>query len=88
LKIAVIIARMLSEKIVPKKTSFEKLTAADMADIASHVNSYSKKSLGSKAPLDLAACVLSKNLLEELGIRRIAPDDVDLTPNLLRLSDR
>jgi len=75
-------------RIVPKKTSFEKLTAADMADIASHVNSYTRKSLGGKAPIDLATCVLPEGFLDELGIRRITPDEVNLTPDLLKRSER
>jgi len=75
-------------KIIPKRTCFEKLTPADMADIASHINSYSRASLGGKAPIDLAACMLPENLLAELGIRHIDPDEINLTPALLKLSDR
>jgi len=75
-------------KVLPKKTSFEKLDASDMALIMSHVNSYTRESLGGKAPIDLAACVLPKELLEGLGIEKIKPDDVNLTPSLLKLSDR
>jgi len=76
-------------KILPKrKTHFSLLTPSDMADINSHVNSYTRASLGGKAPLELAAQILPESLLEGLGIRLIAPDDVCLTPNLLRLSER
>jgi len=70
-------------KIIPKKTCFDELSTWDMADIASHVNSYKRASLGGKAPIDLAACVLPEGLLEGLGIRRIEPDEVNLTPGLL-----
>jgi IS30 family transposase len=75
-------------KILPKKTSFELLTPVDMATIASHINSYSRKSLGGKTPLDLAATVLPQSLLDSLGIQKVDPDKVNLTPELLNLSLR
>ena len=71
-------------KILPKKTSFEELTNYDMAIVASHVNSYPRKSLGGIAPIDLAAEALPKDLLEGLGIKRIPPQDVVLKPSLLK----
>ena len=76
-------------KILPKKrTDFDLLTSVDMADISSHINSYTRASLGGKTPYSLAACILPESLLEGLGISLINPDDVCLTPDLLKLSER
>lgn len=72
-------------KVVPKGTSMDLLTAADMALVTSHVNSYPRPSLGGLAPIDLAQAALPKSLLDELGVSRVAPDDVVMTPELLGL---
>ena len=71
-------------KIVPKGTSLDALTAWDMALITSHVNSCPRASLGGLAPIDLAVNVLPKSLLDALGVTRIPPDDVIMTPALLK----
>ena len=71
-------------KIVPKGTSMDTLTAWDMAIITSHVNSCPRASLGGLAPIDLALKVLPKSLLDALGVTRISPDDVIMTPVLLK----
>lgn len=71
-------------KILPKKrTDFDALTPWDVATINSHINSYTRKSLGGASPLALVSQVLPKSLLEGLGITLIAPDAVTLTPALL-----
>ena len=76
-------------KILPKGQSrFSLLTPDDMADITSHINSYTRASLGGKTPLSLAGQILPESLLEGLGIRHIDPDDVCLTPQLLKLNER
>ena len=75
-------------KIVPKGTSMGALTAADMATITSHVNSYPRPSLGGAAPMDLALAILPRSLFEELGIGRVEPGEVVMTPRLLGLDRR
>lgn len=71
-------------KILPKKrTDFDALTPWHLATINSHINSYTRKSLGGASPLALVSQVLPKSLLEGLGITLIAPDAVTLTPALL-----
>ncbi len=71
-------------RILPKKTSFEGLTPYEMALISSHVNSYPRRSLGNKSPYSLAAKALPKVLLDEVGLKRIAPEDVTLKPSLIK----
>jgi IS30 family transposase len=72
-------------KVVPKGTSMDLLDASDMAVVTSHVNSYPRPSLGGLAPIDLAAAVLPTSLLDELGVSRVDPNDVVMTPALLGL---
>ena len=68
---------------MPKKTSFEELSAYKVAVVASHVNSYPRRSLGGKTPYELAAEIMPKSLLAHLGITRVRPEEVTLTPDVL-----
>lgn len=70
-------------KILPKGSSFEALTAFDVASVCTHVNNYPRKSLGGKTPFSQAAKLLPKGLLDELGIARLRADEVTLKPSLL-----
>lgn len=72
--------------ILPKGTSFEGLTAEAAELMASHINSTLRPSLGGKTPFEAAAFLWPNGLevLEKLHIRKVAPDDVILTPDLIR----
>ena len=54
-----------------------------MAICMSHVNSYCRDSLDWWSPISLAMLVLPPSLTEGLGIERIEPTDVNLTPYLV-----
>jgi IS30 family transposase len=69
--------------ILPKGTSFDRLVQADIDLMMSHINSYSRPSLGDKTPFDLFGYVYGADLLEALGLRRIAPNDILLKPRLI-----
>ena len=69
--------------IIPKGTSFDDLTQADINLALSHVNSYSRPSRADKSPYDLFAFRYGTELLDKLGISRIAPNDIILKPSLL-----
>lgn len=71
-------------KILPKGTDFDALTFGDVAEASSHVNSYVRAGQG-VAPVKLAEAVLPQSLLDNLGVRAIAPDDVVMKPGLLGL---
>ncbi len=71
-------------RIIPKGTSLEALTNYEIAEVASHVNSYPRRSLGGLAPITLASQALPQSLLDGLGIRHIPPDDVILKPSLIK----
>lgn len=69
-------------RILPKGTDFSALTEADVALACSHVNSYPRAAQGG-APIDMASLALPEELLEGLGIAKVAPDDVVMRPRLL-----
>ena len=73
----------LLRSILPKGTPFDDLTQDDINLALSHINSYSRPSRGDKSPYDLFAFCYGTELLDKLGIRKIAPNDIILKPSLL-----
>ena len=71
-------------KICPKGTSFDSYTQYDIDRMMSHINSSPRESLGGLTPYALAEMMLSKTLMKALGLRKITPDEVNLTPDLLK----
>lgn len=71
-------------KICPKGTSFDNLTQKDVTLMMSHINSSPRESFGGYTPLALAQMMLPKELLDCFGLKAIAPDEVTLTPELLK----
>lgn len=69
--------------ILPKGMFFDNLTQEQANLIASHINSYYRKSIGS-CPYDLAVAFFGEELIKKLEIRKVAPDLVDLTSNLVK----
>ena len=70
--------------VLPKGTNFEYLTQWDVNLIVNHINSTPRKSLGGKTPYDAALEVFGENILKALQLKRISPDEVTLTPKLIR----
>lgn len=68
---------------LPKETSFDDLTQDDINLALSHVNSYSRPLRDDKSPYDLFAFRYGSELLDKLGIKKIAPNDIILKPSLL-----
>ena len=71
-------------KICPKGTSFDNLTQKDVTLMMSHINCSPRESFGGYTPFALAQMMLPKELLDCFGLKLIAPDDVVLTPELLK----
>lgn len=71
-------------KICPKGTSFDSYTQYDIDRMMSHINSAPRQSLGGMSPYSLARLMLPEALLNTLNIREIAPDQVYLTPDLMK----
>lgn len=72
-------------RILPKgRSDFDKLSVWDVAVCCSHVNSYplARKS-GTFRPIEAAAAVVPRSLLDALGIERVPADEVTLKPYLM-----
>ena len=74
-------------RICPKGSSFDELSQDDIDLMMSHINSTPRESLGGCTPLEMAQRTLPKKLLKYFALQRIAPDDITLTPNLMKLKD-
>lgn len=78
----------LFRRILPKGTSFDSFSQAQMITVASHVNSYARANLGDKTPMDALVFyygdTLANKLLRLLGQTRISPENIVLLPDLLK----
>ena len=70
--------------VLPKGTSSEFLTQWDVNLIVNHINSTPRKSLGGKTPYTAALETYGESVLKTLQLRPIAPDEVNLTPKLIK----
>ena len=70
--------------VLPKGTSFDSLTQWDANRLASHINSTPRASLGGNTPYRMALLLLGPDAVMAFGLREIGPDDVTLTPSLLK----
>jgi IS30 family transposase len=68
----------------PKGTSIDSLTQDKINIMFSHINATKRKSTDKHSPYDLARILLGDNILDAFGINYINPDDVILTPILLK----
>ena len=73
--------------ILPKKSSFNNLTQKDCDIIASHINSTSRIILNNKTPYEAVQTLISIDIINKLNIKFINPNQVDLSPNLLKKGD-
>lgn len=69
--------------VLPKGSSFDHLSQADVDKLMSHLNSYSRPSLQDKSPYDLFAFLHGTDLLDPLGIRKIPANEILLKPRLI-----
>ena len=79
-------AHTMLRMILPKKTNFEFLTQWDVNLIVNHINSTPRESLGGRTPYDMALETLGEEVLKAFQLRPIAPDEVNLTPKLIRFN--
>ena len=70
--------------VLPKKTTFSKLTQNDCDIIANHINSLCRKSLNSNCPFKAMLFLCDENILNTLNMYYIEPDEVQLNQNLLK----
>ena len=67
--------------VLPKGSSFDKLTQEDATILANHINSTCRVSLNGKSPYDLSTHI---DFLENLNLFKIPPSEVNLSKNLLK----
>lgn len=79
-------AHTLLRMILPKGTSFEFLTQWDVNLIVNHINSTPREILGGRTPYDMALETFGEKILNAFQLRPIAPDEVNLTPKLIRFN--
>ena len=79
---------ILFRYVCPKKTDFRKLglVSQDKMDLVmSHVNSYGRESLHGRSPYETFEFFHPEShILDALNIKKIAPDDITLTPELFK----
>lgn len=73
----------LLRRVLPKGTSFDGLTQDDVDLVCSHINSYARESLQGATAFSAAPAGFTDKLASALGLKRIDPDEVCLTPRLL-----
>ena len=76
----------LLRMVLPKGTSFEFLTQWDLRTIVDHINSTPREVLGGRTPYEVALENYGPDILKALQLRPIAPDEVNLTPKLIRFN--
>lgn len=69
---------------LPKGTSFDFLTQQKVELMLSHINSTKRASLNGLSPLQLASQLLHKEALQVFNIKNIKPNNIILTPDLLK----
>lgn len=79
-------AHTMLRSILPKGTDFSFLTQWDVNLIVNHMNSTPRLSLGGRTPYETAAQNYGEEVLKKLQLRPIAPDKVNLTPELIRFN--
>ncbi len=68
----------------PKGSSFSDLDDEKIMLMMNHINNEKRDSLNGHSPYELSLLLLDKKLHKALGLKAIAPDDVMLSPNLLK----
>lgn len=74
----------LIRRILPKGSSFNKLTTENVHSICCHINSVLRENLEDKTPFDLMDSADEKKLLSALNLSPIPPDEVMLSPRLIK----
>ena len=71
-------------EILPNGQSWTHLTQEKVNLVFSHINSTPRKSLGGKTPYETFEFLYGKKILNKLNIQKIAKDEVNTTPRLLK----
>lgn len=74
----------LIRRILPKGTSFNKLNVPEVSLICCHINSVNREHLDNRTPFELMNSADEKKLLSALNLSPIPPDEVILSPKLIK----
>lgn len=74
----------LIRRIIPKGKSFGGLSQPQIQLMMDHINSYNRKKLNGKSPHDLFSFLHGPETLQKLGATKIAPNEIRLSPSLLK----
>lgn len=74
--------------VLPKGSSFDELTQEKVNILMSNINSASRDILNGKTPYEAVQLALSEETIKEFGVIKIEPDEVNLSPNLLKEGDK
>lgn len=74
----------LIRRVLPKGTSFNNLTQKDISLMMDHINSYKRKKLNNRSPYEIFSFFQGEDVLDKLGCKAIAPNDIMLKPILLK----
>ena len=74
----------LIRRIIPKGITLNNLSVADVTLVCRHINSVHRENLGNKTPFELMDSPDEKKLLSALNLSPIPPDEVILSPKLLK----
>jgi IS30 family transposase len=70
--------------VIPKGKSFDKYIQEDFTMLVNHINSEARDSLNGCTPYQLSLLLLNNQLHANLELQRIEPDEVTLSPDLLK----
>ena len=71
-------------RIIPKGKSFDNLTQNDINVMISHINSYKRKKLNDKTPIESFSFFYGSSTATMLHVERIDSDKVTISPSLLK----
>lgn len=74
----------LIRRVIPKGTSLNNFTQKDIALMMNHINSYGRKRLNNQSPQQIFSLLYKKVTLEKLEAWLIPPNEITLSPNLLK----
>lgn len=71
-------------RILPKRVDLTAYQQEQINLMMSHINSYRRKTLGNKSPYEMFSFQYGENLLKKIGLRKIPPDEIILSPRLFK----
>lgn len=74
--------------VLPKGSSFDELTQEKVNMLMSNINSTSRDTLNGKTPYNAILLTLDEEIINKLGVIKIHPDEVNLSPKLLKEGDK